>query len=55
MLGRNSLLRGRCGTGTAAQRSCGCPVTGDVQGHVGWGPGQPELVVTLPVMEGETE
>ena len=25
----------------AAQRGCGCPVPGGVQGQVGWGPGQP--------------
>ena len=28
----------------AAQRSCGCPVPGGVQGQVGWGGGQPGLV-----------
>ena len=28
----------------AAQRGCGCPVPGGVQGQVGWGPGQPGLV-----------
>ena len=28
----------------AAQRSCGCPITGVAQGQVGWGPGQPQLV-----------
>ena len=28
----------------AAQRGCGCPVTGGVQSQVGWGPGQPGLV-----------
>ena len=27
-----------------AQRGCRCPVTGSVQGQVGWGPGQPGLV-----------
>ena len=27
----------------AAHRSCGCPVSGGVQGQVGWGPGQPGL------------
>jgi len=26
----------------AAQRSCGCPIPGGVQGQVGCGPGQPE-------------
>jgi len=25
----------------AAQRGCGCPVPGGVQGQAGWGPGQP--------------
>ena len=29
--------------GTAAQRSCGCPISGGDQGQVGWGPGQPDL------------
>ena len=28
-----------------AQRGCGCPVPGGVQGQVGWGPGQPGLVL----------
>jgi len=28
----------------AAQRSCGCPIPGGVQGQLGMGPGQPELV-----------
>ena len=28
----------------AAQRGCGCPVLGGVQGQIGWGPGQPGLV-----------
>jgi len=28
----------------AAQRGCGCPVPGGVQGQVGWGPRQPGLV-----------
>jgi len=27
-----------------AQRSCGCPIPGGVQGQAGWGPGQPGLV-----------
>jgi len=27
-----------------AQRSSGCPIPGDMQGQVGWGPGQPGLV-----------
>ena len=44
MWGRNSLLRGRWGTGTGCPESCGCPIPGGAQGQVGWGPGQPELV-----------
>ena len=28
----------------AAQRGCGCPIPGGVQGQTGWGPGQPGLV-----------
>lgn len=27
-----------------AQRSCECPLPGDVQGQAEWGPGQPDLV-----------
>ena len=27
-----------------AQRGCGCPIPGGVQGQVGWGPEQPGLV-----------
>ena len=27
-----------------AQRSCRCPIPGDIQSQVGWGPGQPDLV-----------
>ena len=26
---------------------CGCPIPGGVQGQVGWGPGQPGLVLNL--------
>jgi len=29
----------------AAQRGCGCPVLGGVQVWIGWGPGQPGLVL----------
>lgn len=29
----------------ATQRNCGCPVPGGIQGHVGWGSGQPDPVV----------
>lgn len=31
----------------AAQRSCGCPIPGDVQEEVRWGPGQPDLEVGI--------
>jgi len=33
----------------AAQRGCGCPMPGGVQGQVGWGPGQPDLVPDVVV------
>ena len=33
----------------AAQRGCGCPIPGGVQGWVGWGPGQPGLVLDMEV------
>ena len=33
----------------AAQRGCGYPVPGGVQGEVGWGPGQPGLVLNVEV------
>jgi len=33
----------------AAQRGCGCPIPGGVQGQVGWGPGQPGLVLSVAV------
>ena len=33
----------------AAQRGCGCPIPGSVQGQVGWGPGQPGLVLDTEV------
>jgi len=33
----------------AAQRGCGCPVPGGVQGQVAWGPGQPGLVLNVEV------
>jgi len=33
----------------AAQRGCGCLVPGGVQGQVGWGPGQPGLVLDMEV------
>ena len=31
----------------AAQRGCGCPVPGGVQGQVEWGLGQPGLVLNV--------
>ena len=31
-----------------AQRSCGCPLPGSVQGQVGWGFEQPDLVADVP-------
>lgn len=33
----------------AAQRGCGCPIPGGVQGQVGWGPGQPGLALNVEV------
>ena len=32
-----------------AQSSCGCPITESVQGQVGWGFEQPDLVKDVPV------
>jgi len=32
----------------AAQRSCGCPLPGSVQGQVGWGSEHPGLVEDVP-------
>jgi len=31
-----------------AQRSCGCPISGSVQGRIGWGFEQPGLVEGVP-------
>jgi len=31
------------------QRSCGCPMPGDVLGQVGWSPGQRDLEEVVPV------
>ena len=39
----------------AAQRSCGCPIPGGVQGQVGWGCGQPDLVSGSPAHGWELE
>jgi len=33
----------------AVQRGYGCPVPGGVQDQVGWGPGQPGLVLNVEV------
>ena len=33
----------------AAQRGCGCPIPGGVHGQVGWGPGQPGLVLDMEI------
>jgi len=33
----------------AAQRGCGCLVLGHVQNQVGWGPGQPGLLLDMEV------
>jgi len=33
----------------AAQRGCGCPIPGGVKGQLGWGSGQPGLVLNLEV------
>ena len=33
----------------AAQRGCGYPIPGGVQGQGGWGPGQPGVVPDLEV------
>jgi len=35
--------------GQAVQRGCGFPVPGGVHGLVGWGPGQPGLVLNMEV------
>ena len=35
--------------GRVAQKSCGCPVMGSVQGQVGWGFEQIDLVEDVPV------
>jgi len=36
------------GAALIAQRSCGFPLSGSVQGHVGWGFEQPHLVEGVP-------
>jgi len=35
-----------------AQRSCGCPLPGSIQGQVGWGSEQPGLVEGVPAQGG---
>lgn len=47
--GQEEILHPECGEAPeqVAQRSCGCPIPG-VQGQVGWGPGQPDLVGGIP-------
>ena len=32
----------------AAQRRCGCPLPGSVQGQVGWGSEQPDVAKDVP-------
>ena len=39
-------VRGKFFTDTVG---CGCPTPGGGQGQVGWGPGQPDLVLNLEV------
>ena len=34
---------------TPGKGQCGCPIPGGVQGQVGWGPGQPGLVLNMEV------
>lgn len=46
--GRNYLIRERWHTGTAAQRSCGCPITWGTRGQIGWGPRKPQLMGSNP-------
>lgn len=47
MLGGSPLLRGKWGSGTAAE-SWGCSIHAGTQGRAGWGPGQPEMVWGQP-------
>jgi len=47
--GESSLPREWWGAGRAAQRGWGCPGPEGVQGQVGWGPGQPGLVLDMDV------
>jgi len=34
---------------TVQWRGCRCPIPGGVQGQVGWGPGQPGLILNVEV------
>ena len=52
MLGEIFCSRGGEALEQVAQRSFGCPILGAVQGQVGWGPGQPDLVGGIPAMAG---
>ena len=56
MLGGSSLQESGEVLEQAAQRGCGCPIPGGVQGQVGWGPGQcgpvPDLEVGGPAWQG---
>ena len=49
MSGGSSLLRDGMVLEQAAQRGCGCPVPGGVQGQIGQGPGQPSLVLSVEI------
>ena len=42
------LVEGDASLEQTAQRSCGCPIPGRVQGQVGWDPGQPDLAGDVP-------
>jgi len=53
MLGIYSLHRGQWGTSTGFPEKLWCAIPGGAQSQVGWGPGQPELVVaSLPTAWG---
>ena len=47
--GESSLPEGGEALEQAAQRGCGCPVPGGVQGQVGWNPGQPGLALNMEI------
>ncbi len=48
MLGGSGKAEGGKALGQVAQRSCGCPIPGGVQGQVGSDLGQPNLVAGNP-------